>query len=343
MLKLPVEFGDVLPEEEEKAEIFQRELRDLRRTLGPLVERDCEFFDVSFKMEHEKRKTIDRKIKYFNQMSYQHAILLVHEFRIKLVCSIDSYIVAIQSGNPLIIFLTSRYILEYAATVEWMFAELSTILATNFRDIEGRGGRFLSTLLRARNSSSDPALSALLKGYGLSKSAGEPILIKYAIEALAKVDGFETVASDYDYLSNICHHNGAAHRLFHRGFRKTNVVYPPGQPAVVTRVPEFAVTLRYPAVRATNVAKVAAAGMVFHCARHASARLRNMPLIPFSPDEAKIISNGKLADPLNYTPVKNREDRERVIRSFTATIGRNDRCSCGSGKKYKICCLPLVS
>jgi preprotein translocase subunit SecA len=46
-----------------------------------------------------------------------------------------------------------------------------------------------------------------------------------------------------------------------------------------------------------------------------------------SPSQPKIVVENKYADEELHTPV-----RKEV------TIGRNDPCTCGSGKKYKKCC-----
>lgn len=46
-------------------------------------------------------------------------------------------------------------------------------------------------------------------------------------------------------------------------------------------------------------------------------------------------------EPKKKTPMYNDEEKEKLLRMF-ATLGRNDKCICGTGKKYKKCHLPLV-
>ena len=54
---------------------------------------------------------------------------------------------------------------------------------------------------------------------------------------------------------------------------------------------------------------------------------------------AKCLSMGRPAsdyDKLDVAPVSRPRARTRPV----ARVGRNDPCPCGSGRKYKKCCLP---
>lgn len=79
------------------------------------------------------------------------------------------------------------------------------------------------------------------------------------------------------------------------------------------------------------------------------------PLEEVDPDLARLlmdVSNGRIAAHVEGSRVfemKNtahdkwslRNWPHRVLREVQADIGRNDLCICGSGKKYKKCCMKL--
>ena len=271
-----------------------------------------------------------------------HAIVMRHEFALKLLCSVDGYLAAAQSGNPLMTYLSARYLLELTTTVNAIAGDLSKAKNADLRDLEGRGSRFLIALLRSRYSSSDPKVTELLRKFGLPKSAAEPIKIVIAIKELSSVENFRSAINDYDFLSNVCHHNGSGHRLFHRGFRKTVHVVPPSGPAIHKRTPDIAVTLEYPSNIASHAATIQTAGLAYHCAAHVQELLAHLPLVPFTDDDVEEVTSGGLRDPLQYTPIRTQNQRDRFMAMNTQKIGRNDPCPCGSGKKFKACCARLV-
>jgi hypothetical protein len=95
---------------------------------------------------------------------------------------------------------------------------------------------------------------------------------------LSSIEDFSSAKNDYDLLSNVCHHNGSGHRLFHRGLRKTLQVVPPKGPAIHMRTPDNAVTIEYPSEKATRAATNQTAGLAYHCAKRVSELLDNLPL-----------------------------------------------------------------
>jgi len=60
----------------------------------------------------------------------------------------------------------------------------------------------------------------------------------------------------------------------------------------------------------------------------------------FSDDEGDEGQGGEVnADMPRKTAVPPREKKQETYRRDAAKVGRNDPCPCGSGKKYKNCCL----
>ena len=60
-----------------------------------------------------------------------HAIVMRHEFALKLLCSVDGYLAAAQSGNPLMTYLSARYLLELTTTVNAIAGDLSKAKTTS--------------------------------------------------------------------------------------------------------------------------------------------------------------------------------------------------------------------
>ncbi|WP_409366252.1 SEC-C metal-binding domain-containing protein [Microvirga sp. 3-52] len=174
----------------------------------------------------------------------------------------------------------------------------------------------------------------------VSESAFKPIRILPAMEHLSKEQGFDSVINDYDFLSNICHHNGSGHRLFGRGMRTTRVVTLRTGDQIVMPVPAVATTLAYPSPH-TATSIVQTSKLVCACAAKIKEQLDRLPQVPFSDDDLARLTKGQLSSSmLRYLP-KHKSDRARFIASAKKDVGRNDLCPCGSGKKFKVCCLPL--
>jgi hypothetical protein len=79
--------------------------------------------------------------------------------RIGDVLCLDGYLAAVDSENPVLVYLSDRYLLELVATIAYLDSELREALKANAGDWEARGVRFVTTQCRGRYSSSDPKVS----------------------------------------------------------------------------------------------------------------------------------------------------------------------------------------
>lgn len=332
-------FGERTPEEIQAATAALAALRKFRERLAERVPPKAEFFEPNFKLDIESRKTPARRLKYFNQTSLAQSLLLRHEFTIKLLCSIDGYLVAVENKNAILTFLSGRYVLELLATLHSIVADLKKAKEANLRDWDGRGRRFLRELYRARFGSSDPRVAEHLSKTGISKGALDPINIGKAISALSERPEFSSASRDYDYLSNVCHHNGSSHHLFQASMRETTEVCPPNYVAIRTPEPSTAVTLEFPALVAFDSGLVQTVQMVLAASHWVETLLAEMPLLPFTDEEVGQLTNGQVRNSVNFFVPGPKVPPENVLRRPTAKVGRNAPCPCGSGKKYKQCCL----
>lgn len=339
---LPTEFGIISAEERQKAEAFLSLIDDKRDKILEDVQGSVEFFEPAFTIDVESRKKVDQKIKHLDQTSAMMALVYSHEIKLKLLYIIDGYRAAVLGRNPLSIYLVARYCLELAATVNYVSEDLQAALTTDLRDWLGRGTRFLTALMRARYSSSDPEITAAYRKFKASRRAVEPMQIGDAIKRLAATEGFSSVIPDYDFLSNICHHNGSGLRLFARGMRVTNTVHLRSGSTILVPSGAPAYTFEYPAVRAADVAFIQTAGLVFHCSDKVLNLIAAMPMKPFSEEDVAAVTQGRLVDSLQFFEAKDEAERASFIARNTVKLGRNDPCACGSGKKFKHCCKPFM-
>jgi hypothetical protein len=284
------EFGAWPEEELAEADRALASLKAMRDRAARELAKPAEFFEPNYRLDAESRKTKTRKIKYLQQTAVLHCLLLRHELALKNLSIVDGYILTVDGKSPLLTYLSARYALELLATINFLVDELKAAKAIDLRDWEGRGRRFVSALCRGRYAASDPAMATLLKGFGVSKSAIEPIKIMVAINKLGATEFFSSATRDYDFLSNICHHNGSSHQLFLQSMRETvSVRLPSGDRAVVTS-PGVAVTLEYPPRVACRSSFVQTASLVLSCAAWVETILGEMPIVPFSDEDMSTLT-----------------------------------------------------
>jgi hypothetical protein len=235
-------------------------------------------------------------------------------------------------------YLTVRYLLELVATIAYLDFELREALKANARDWEGRGVRFVTALCRGRYASSDPKTAGILQTIGVSNKAVKPISIDVAVRQLSKRPEFATVIQDYDFLSNMCHHNGSGHQLYHHAMRVTDQIRLPSGDRAILPKPGPAVTLSYPPINAIGPSLVQTASATLGCCAWSETILHELPVMPFSEDEVQKLTNGAIKNSLNFFVPKSQNELDRFIKANTTALGRNDPCACGSGKKFKNCC-----
>jgi hypothetical protein len=155
---------------------------------------------------------------------------------------------------------------------------------------------------------------------------------------LAGRPGFKSAISIYDTLSNICHHNGLGHKFLAEGMRETKSVVTPGGRRIVFKEKTAAMTMGYPASKFLSWSLFLTARVAWWSAYSANEMIDQMRETPFSDDELRTLTNGRLTNDQTAYPVM-RPPRAIKVQK----VGRNDPCPCGSGKKYKACCLAGAS
>jgi hypothetical protein len=103
-----LKFGNWSDDNMAAAEAALNDLKALRDNFASRLGRSAEFFEPSLKLDAGSRKTRIAKLKYYNQTSLLQAVLLKYEFALKLLSSLDGYILAAENKQPLLVYLTVR-------------------------------------------------------------------------------------------------------------------------------------------------------------------------------------------------------------------------------------------
>jgi hypothetical protein len=295
-------------------------IKILRSRLYKKYAGPAEFMEPSLAIE--TRPTVLRQVKYLNQTAFMQCLILKHEYGLKLLLAVDGYLLVVASENSSLTYLSARHIFELQATLHYIGSELDKARSLPIRDWRARAQSFLSVLWRSRYAASDPRIAKLYKDAGASTSAMKPFNITEAIKGLTSVSEFKNASCDYDFLSNMCHHNGSGHRLFVHSQRNTDRVVLQTGEIVVSPDSGSAVTLVYPPVTGSREAIIMTATHVHSCMSWSSKWIEDLPMLPLDDQEVAEITKGECQSSLN----------RRVV-------GRNDLCVCGSGKKFKRCCI----
>ena len=316
-----------------------KELRGIHKKLAEKLQGNSEFFDFGLFVGSESEK-IEERIDELTRTCIWHAIALKYEFKLKLLYTIEGYLTAIDTKNPISCFLLARYLLELAATVSEIDFLLKDCLEIDFHDWHNRGVSFLAVLYRARHSTSDEKFKLAFAKHGVPANYYHPIKISKAMKRLTGRHGFASAVSFYHTLSNICHHNGSGHKMLTDRGRVTNVIAGRGGKAFFLKSKTAAFRIGYPASSFTSNSLGVTARLAWWSAHSADEIIDGFQEVPFANNEIRKLTKGKLkaAHPVDSSAGL----PQRLATKWgvpTIKLRRNDPCSCGSGKRYKVCCI----
>lgn len=310
------------------------ELRKIRKQISEKHTSHIEIIDPGFPSGLGSERTVEGKLERLSRACIWHAVSLKTEFKLKLLYTIDGYLSATDAKNPMAMFLLARSLLELAATISAIDFDLQAATKIDFHDWQRRTLRFLAPLYVARHSTSDPRFKTVFLKAKIPESLTKPIYIGAAIKKLATRPGFDAAVSDYDMLSNMCHHNGSGHKFFAENMRETKVITALNGRRIVFKEKAAVRTVGYPSSEFSLRSLVLTAHIAWWSANSANKMIEELQETPFNDDELNDLTRGRLTNRQAAFP-KVRYPRQ-------VKVGRNDPCPCGSGKKYKICCLREV-
>ena len=333
-------FGLQLGDKPTVSKSCLEELRKIQKKMAEQHQGSFEFFDFGLEHWAIAGEGADSKIDRITRICIWHAIGLKHEFKLKLLYTIEGYLTAVDAKNPISTFLLARYLLELVATVSEIDFLLEESFQTDFRDWNRRGISFLAVLYRARHSTSDEKFKKMFSSLGIPADYVHPIKISKALKRLTSRFGFSSATSIYNMLSNICHHNGSGHKMLAESIRETNVIGSKGDRAFFLKEKAAAVAVSYPASSFASNSLGLTARVAWWSAHSANEIIEKFREAPFTGKEIARLTDGRLTSPRPVDVVAGLpQELEKKWRGRVIKVGRNDPCPCGSGKRYKICCL----
>lgn len=245
---------------------------------------------------------------------------------------VDGYLQMLEVKNPIGIFSFARSMLELNAHIYEVYSRLSDA-ADQTRDWRTRGEMFHKTINRFRLGTSNPYAKELLKETGVSKSISDPVHIHKSIEKLAEIEEFSNLMERYGFLCDFVHHNRSSQAILagellkktSAKFGGSTMLFPNGEKRDISRYqfpPKSVIDESFDYVTLDFTKDFAGAYIA----------IQAIPDSPYTMDELEAVTGDRLGVQQISTPGKS-----HLVRSFKAP--RNALCPCGSGKKYKKCCL----
>jgi SEC-C motif len=312
------------------------ELRKIQKEIAKTHAKRFDIFDFGLEMGLESKNSIEKDLGPLTRSCIWHTIALKAEFKLKLLYTIDGYLSAIDTKNPISTFLLARYLLELVATVNEIDFGLDQCADINLREWNRRAAIFHAVLYRARYSTSDEKVKSIFAESGIPSELFHPIKMSKAIKRLTSKYGFPSAISLYHSFSNMCHHNGSGHKLLAEDVRMTNAIVMPNGRPIFLNENTAVVTLNYPASTFALTSLARTARVAWWSAHCANRIIEGLLESPFTDEDLSTLTDGRVtsADPYVY----GEPQTEKAGRKKAARVGRNDPCPCGSGKKYKLCC-----
>lgn len=313
------------------------ELTKLKKEFSDKFGPQIDFFDFGVDLNLDSKGTLEGKLDVLTRACIWHAIALKAEINLKLLHTIDGYLAAVDTKNPISTFLLARYLLELVATVSQIDFDLQACAKISVDEWPRRGMEFLGILYRARHSTTDESYKSVFQKLGVPRHHYEPIRIKNAIKSLVARPGFSSAKKTYDSLSNMCHHNGSAHKMLASNPRETKSIVSSGGTVFSLNEKAAAFSLQYQDAYAADHALARTARVAWWSAFSADRIAREIREVPFTQKELRSLTKGRLLSARPVDAVSEKVLSERWI-GRQVKLGRNEPCACGSGEKFKNCC-----
>ncbi len=289
------------------------------------------------RLDLESRSDSDeRTFKHIHQSCIGHAENFRTCNQIKVIHLLDSYL-TLANSNPLGIYMASRSALELCAFLHEVYKRLDSAKERASQDWRGGGENFFKTIVRARFATSNPDFQLILKGQGVSRSVLKPINIGECIRNLANVSGFKEICRRYELLCDYVHHNLGSQSVNTAGSGASPTAQSSGGGLILMPGGGTITEYRYPIPGKTHqVIDGTIEGFVADV-RASWRALHDLPETPYSPQQCERFTGNPLGIQRLDEPINRKAKPLPII--IERKVGRNELCPCGSGKKYKHCCL----
>ncbi|MFC1578977.1 SEC-C metal-binding domain-containing protein [Pseudomonadota bacterium] len=277
-----------------------------------------------------------RQFKHIHQYCSVAQFDLHTALYMRMLLTLESYLTLYDGRCGLHLYAIARSVMELHGLSNRVSETLLAYRSGDISDWRSRGEGFFKYLVRARYGTRDPEIQRKLLDLGISKKCMVPIHSKDIEAAIFSLPEFENDRETYAMLCDYVHTNAQGFYVGSPGWFEAGTIRAQGQ--VFFQLPEPGPVTRYeyPTMEGFDEAVAVTAPIVDRHLLGFKAAIEKMPSSPYSDQEVRDqtgLAHGMPVLPLNtLKPVKTRfRDGPKV--------GRNDPCPCGSGKKYKTCCL----
>ncbi len=309
------------------------EIVALRERLLPQVCQPIQFPEPSLKLNLESRAdSQERMFKHVHQSCLLHRENFCVGSQIKHLYLLDAYIGMARQENSLGVYMAARSMLEFNAFLHHVSVQLQEATAAAAGSWLDGGRQFFAIIVRARFATSRSDYKALLETAGLDKVNSMPWRIGTCIQSLERETDFKDAGARYGTLCDYVHHNLGSATTANAGSAEADAALASGGGMLLMSKPGTVTQYQYPVpFKATIGIGITAAGFL-QDANGCVRWLNEMPGSPYSSEVVQTFTGNSLG-------FANVRAGGRRTPSNLPKVSRNDPCPCGSGRKFKKCCL----
>lgn len=296
---------------------------------------DCPAPSLQLDLESRAGDKI-RQFKHLHQMCSIAQLDLHSALCMRMLLTLESYLTLYDGRCGLHLYAIARSVMELHGLSRRVSETLLAYRSGDISDWRSRGEGFFRYLVRARHGTRDEVLRRKLLDLGVSKKCLEPIHSKEIEAAIVSGPGFENDKKTYAMLCDHVHTNSQGFYVGSAGWfeadrvkASSDILFQLPKPGPVNRY-------EYPSVAGFDESKSVTAPIVDRHLLGFRAAIEEMPSSPYLEQEVNDQAGSVLGMP--FLPFSTSESPESSLRDVPKA-GRNDPCPCGSGKKYKKCCL----
>jgi len=249
----------------------------------------------------------------------------------------DCYIALVQAEKGLGLYGITRQILETHAFILSLSRRLQDIKLGESRDWRSRGEAFYKLTIRAIFATNDPSLRAKYREVGVSNKSMETFHAKDLQEMISSDSLFADDQNLYAELCDRVHPNGPALRT---GMEVRSAISGINVGKTLVSAPgglTGAYRYQYSERRILEKALATTAAPMLRHTRGIYKCLDSLAESPYRKVEVKEMTGTEHG--VQDIPLEPRTTNQPDCDSEVARVGRNELCPCGSGKKFKKCCL----
>ncbi len=303
----------------------------LKNSLLPHVQKSIQWPDPKPRLDLESRRdSKQRQFKHIHLMCQLHGENFRSASVVKHMYLLEGYLNMASVENPFGVYMFSRSMLEFKAFLHEVRQRLlhAVVLASrNWLD----GRNFFNIIVRARFGTTHPLFKELLEKENVSGDNLKPYNITECLKNLSAEAGFTDVCERYALLCDYVHHNLGSGTMANAGSTTASVACSSGGGMLIMPDSGAITQYQYPVPSKAERAIEETAKGFLDDARACVGWINGLPETPYSKDQIETF----IGTPLGIT----RRDQDLTPHEMIPRVGRNDPCFCGSGKKYKHCCL----